>query len=242
MTTLAACPNVAVKISGLGQPGSVDRRGQPRHRAHHDRPLRRRRAACSPATSRSTACARPSARSSAAFARSCATSRAHEQRALFHDNAIRIYDDRMNARTVLRIGYVGVGPDGPADGRSASSSLGYRGQRLRHRAARKMRGARRPARSVATRRRTRRAMRISCCSTCRPPRRSRTRCSATDGVAAALRRRNSWSTSRPSRSTRASAFAARLREHDRLRLDRCAGVGRAAGVGHRHADRDGRRR
>ena len=70
---------------------AVDRRRQPRHRAHGDRTLRRRRAACSRATSRSTACARASRTIFGGFREIVRDFSAAEQRALFHDNAIRIY-------------------------------------------------------------------------------------------------------------------------------------------------------
>ena len=239
-----ACPNVAVKISGLGQRGqAVDRRrptatscctvidlfGVERCMFASNFPVD---SLCATLRDDLRRLSRDRAR----------LLRAQSSGALFRDNAMRIYAMRSERRreplaTRLRRRR----PDGPADGQAAGVA------RLRGRARttscrrgsrpRSPPGARRPRRPP-----TPRATPTSCCSTCRRPRRSRRRCSARDGVASALdaaaaRRRFLDGQGRQGpRVRRATA------RRDRLRLGRCAGVRRAAGVGHRHADGDGRRR
>ena len=243
MATLAACPNVGGEDLGPRPArAAVDGRGQPRHRAHDDRPLRRRALHVREQLSRSTACARRFATIFAGFREIVRDFPPGEQRALFRDNAMRIYahgvtnDGQTPPRLCRRR------PDGPADGQAAGVAR-LRGPRVRHRAATDRSGARgrRAAARIAGRRRARRA--TSCCSTCRRPRRSSRRCSATDGVASALAAAAARrSISRRSRSTRARAFAGAAARRDRLRLDRRAGLRRAAGVGQRHAHGDGGRR
>ena len=186
MATLAACPNVAVKISGLGQPGAaVDRRGQPRHRAHGDRTLRRRALHVREQLPGRQPVRELRARSSAASARSSRDFSAAEQRALFRDNAIRIYamdHERMtpSAHRLRR-----RRPDGPADGQAPGLAR-LRGRAYDIAAAQVERGARGRRAGRAHRRPTRRAAPTSCCSTCRRPRRSRQAVFGADGVASAI--------------------------------------------------------
>ena len=112
MTQLAACPNVAVKISGLGQPGAAWTAAANReHRADHHRSLRRRSAACSPATSPSIACAATSRRSSAAFSAIVADfthGRAATRCSPTTPSASTRSEVDANARKP-KLGYVGVG-------------------------------------------------------------------------------------------------------------------------------------
>ena len=92
MATLARQPNVAVKISGIGQRGAaMDSGRESRHRAHRDRPLRRRALHVREQLPGRQPVRDASRRSSTAFARSWRTCRIDEQRALFRDNAMRIY-------------------------------------------------------------------------------------------------------------------------------------------------------
>ena len=94
MTALAACPNVAVKISGIGQPG---RRG----RSTANRDIVRtvidlfgaKRCMFASNFPVDSLCA-SFATIFGGFRDIVADSRRHEQRALFRDNAIRIYDIR----------------------------------------------------------------------------------------------------------------------------------------------------
>ena len=88
-----------------------------------------------------------------------------------------------------RLGYVGIGPDGPADDPAPARRIGLRGQPLcdlvpeQAASARAGRSARRPCAGASGCRRRR----PRCCSTCRRPMRSARRSSATTGVASAIR-------------------------------------------------------
>ena len=91
--TLAQRPNVAVKISGIGQRGVPwTAEGESRHRAHPHRPVRRRALHVREQLPGRQRVRDVSRRSSTASAQIVADFPLHEQRALFRDNAMRIYD------------------------------------------------------------------------------------------------------------------------------------------------------
>ena len=178
---------------------SMDSGRESRHRAHRDRPLRHRALHVREQLPGRQPVRDASRRSSTASARSCPTFRPSEQRALFRDNAIRIYDIAMKPTPGLRRRR----PHGPADGQAAGAAR-LRDPRVRHRAsAGGGRAGRRRARPRRPRR-MRRAAPISFCSTCRRPTPWKKRCSAPTASRARSRRRSSSSISRRSRSTRAA--------------------------------------
>ena len=194
-----ARPNVAVKISGLGQPG------QPWTAAANRDIVRTmidlfgvRRCMFASNFPVDSLCA-SFATIFGGFREIVRDFSAAEQRALFHDNAIRVYemDEAHGPPDRLRR----CRPDGPADGQAPGVAR-LRGPRVRHRAAQvdaaRAAGA---TRRIAGRGGARRRLVLLNLPTTDAVEQA---VFGADGVASALRRRNSSSTSRPSRSSGAA--------------------------------------
>ena len=163
-----------------------------------------------------------------------------EQRALFRDNAIRIYAIAMSdgtARARLRRRR----PDGPADGQAPGVAR-LRGARVRHRAGADARPRGPPARAAATSPAD--AARDADFVLLNLPTTEAVEQAVfgDDGVASALAPPQLVVDFSTVKVDKGRAFAARLRDATGCGWIDAPVSGRAAGVGHRHADGDGGRR
>ena len=133
----------------------------------------------------------------------------NEQRALFRDNAIRIYGMTRHDAIAHRLRR--RRPDGPADGQAPAARSATACARTTSSPRRTTRRTR-PGRPSRARPRTPRAAPTSSCSTCRPPTRWRARCSAPRASFSALAPPQLVVDFSTVKVDKGRAFAARLRE------------------------------